>query len=119
MVMKTMGERVADAREANGWSQSELARRIGVKQQAIQQIESGETKRSRYLADIARETGFNLEWIVNGIGPERPDSFTPEERALVEKYRHMSEQDRKTLQEVGSALASKADAKEPVGNDRE
>lgn len=69
--MKTIGERVAYARESNGWNQTELARRVGLKPQAIQQIESGETKRSRYLPDIASATGFALKWIMTGEGIER------------------------------------------------
>lgn len=48
-------ERVIERREAKGINQSELARRVGVSSQAIQKIESGETKRSGYLVKIARE----------------------------------------------------------------
>ena len=69
--MKTIGARVAYARTAKQWSQSELARRIGVQPQAIQQIESNRTKRSRYLPDIAKVTGFELDWLLTGIGSPR------------------------------------------------
>jgi phage repressor protein C with HTH and peptisase S24 domain len=48
-------DRVIERREAKGITQSELARRVGVSAQAIQKIESGETKRSGYVVKIARE----------------------------------------------------------------
>lgn len=44
-------------------SQSEMARRLGVTQGAVQQIASGETKNSRLLPDIARELGVSLDWL--------------------------------------------------------
>ena len=74
--MSTIGDRVREAMEFAGLSQSELARRIGKKQQAIQQILSGTTQRSRYLPEIARETGCRLEWLLTGVGPKR--LFGPE-----------------------------------------
>ncbi len=40
-----IGERIALLREAKGWNQSELATRAGVTPSAINQIESGLTKR--------------------------------------------------------------------------
>ena len=69
--MSTIGERVREAMEVAGLSQSELARRIGKKQQAIQQILSGTTQRSRYLPEIARETRCSLDWLLTGVGPKR------------------------------------------------
>ena len=71
IAMKTIAERVTYAREQARLSQSELARRIGVKPQTIQQIESGETQKSRYLPDIAEETKFSYRWIKKGVGHER------------------------------------------------
>ena len=41
MPKTTVGERVAAARTLRGWSQSELARRVEVAPQTINQIESG------------------------------------------------------------------------------
>ena len=47
------GDQVRILRERKGWSQEDLAKAIGVSQAAIQKIESGDTKRSKYLTDIA------------------------------------------------------------------
>jgi transcriptional regulator with XRE-family HTH domain len=45
---------VARYRKERGLSQEELARRVGVRQNTIAAIESGLTKKSKYLPDIAR-----------------------------------------------------------------
>lgn len=42
-----------------------------VTQQGLHQIESGETKASAYIVQIAHVIGFNPAWLVSGEGPER------------------------------------------------
>jgi transcriptional regulator with XRE-family HTH domain len=41
-------------RVRRGWSQEDLAKRIGISQPAVKKIESGETKKSKWLAKIAQ-----------------------------------------------------------------
>lgn len=52
LLMKTLAEQVIEWRNATGLSQTELAEFMGVKQQAIQQLESGTTKRPKYLIEL-------------------------------------------------------------------
>jgi transcriptional regulator with XRE-family HTH domain len=47
-----IGDEIRAARERLGWSQAELARRVGVSQAAIGKIETGETTKSRWLPEI-------------------------------------------------------------------
>lgn len=54
MDMKISGEKVRLAREALGMNQTELAERVGMKQQSIVSIEAGDVKRPRKLREIAR-----------------------------------------------------------------
>lgn len=56
----TIGDQVRLAREAKGWSQSELAEKIGANQQTIGKIETGKIKRSSYLGLIERALGIDL-----------------------------------------------------------
>ena len=51
--MTSPGERIRQAREAKGLSQTDLARQVGVKQPSIQNIENGRTKDPRKLMEIA------------------------------------------------------------------
>jgi len=76
--MDTFATRLKYARERAGLSQSELARRIGIKPQSIQYIESGSTQKSRYTLEIANVLGVSVEWLVYGEG-----SSEPTENALI------------------------------------
>jgi len=48
----SLGEKIRRAREAKGWSQAELAKRVGISQPAIKKIEAGQTLKSRFLSDV-------------------------------------------------------------------
>jgi SOS-response transcriptional repressor LexA len=66
--MTTLSERLNRALELTGVSQSELARRIGIKQQSISQICSGKTARSRYTPQIAEALEISGKWLATGQG---------------------------------------------------
>lgn len=63
----SMSDRIREAREAKGLSQSELARRLGVTPQTVQQWEAAGTgpKRSR-LPDLGKELDVSPVWIEFG-----------------------------------------------------
>jgi transcriptional regulator with XRE-family HTH domain len=74
MQMTKLGDRLKIARERKGIkTQAELAKLIGVTQQTIQQIESGETQRTRYLDLIANALDVSRGWL---LGDENID-FAP------------------------------------------
>jgi transcriptional regulator with XRE-family HTH domain len=52
---KDIGQIVREKREERGLSQAKLAQLIGIKQQSIDAIEKGETRKSKHLIDIATE----------------------------------------------------------------
>jgi phage repressor protein C with HTH and peptisase S24 domain len=63
------GERIRQAREALGWSQDDLAKKVRISQPAIKKIEAGATRRSRYLPQIATL----LDLPINDLMPESDD----------------------------------------------
>ncbi|CAI8775069.1 MULTISPECIES: helix-turn-helix transcriptional regulator [Pseudomonas] len=63
---QTLGERLLLAREAASLSQADLAIRAGMEQTSISQIESGKTKRSSFLPELARACGVSAEWLAFG-----------------------------------------------------
>ncbi|MCS4510866.1 helix-turn-helix domain-containing protein [Xylophilus ampelinus] len=73
--MKTVGERIRQAREARGLSQGDLALRVGfAHQSAIGNLESRATGRGGFrLSEIARELSVSVEWLLNG--PDGPVPF--------------------------------------------
>jgi phage repressor protein C with HTH and peptisase S24 domain len=64
----TLGARVRQCRLSLNWSQAELARRIGVKQQSVDQLESGKVSRPRYIVELAEALNVPLEWLRHGKG---------------------------------------------------
>lgn len=66
----TFAERVKKARERAKLSQAELARRLGLKQQAIQYLEDrkNNARGSKHTAGIARECGVDPNWLSSGQG---------------------------------------------------
>jgi Zn-dependent peptidase ImmA (M78 family)/transcriptional regulator with XRE-family HTH domain len=67
------GDRVRQIRELRGYTQTELARRVGVRQSAIAQVESGLLVPSEAtLHAIALQLGFPLTFFQQGPAPEFP-----------------------------------------------
>jgi transcriptional regulator with XRE-family HTH domain len=70
----TLGSRVRERREARGWSQAELARRVSellrrrVTQVAIHHIESRGNVNPRFVVELASALGVPLEWLRTGRG---------------------------------------------------
>lgn len=62
----SLGERILSARECASLSQAELAKSLGVKQAAVSQLETGRTKRTAYLAEIARACRVDINWLAFG-----------------------------------------------------
>lgn len=58
------------ARDRAGLTQSELARRVGIKPQAIQAIESGRAKSTSHIIAISRELRCNPDWL-GGAGDKK------------------------------------------------
>ena len=52
--METISQRLKKKREELNLSQDQLAKLAGMRQQSIQAIEAGSTKRPRYLVELAR-----------------------------------------------------------------
>lgn len=59
-------ERLKLAREEAGYTQETLAARLGVKQQSVQQWESGKTRRPKCINELASLFGVSVDYILNG-----------------------------------------------------
>ncbi|MBK0000319.1 LexA family transcriptional regulator [Erwinia sp. S38] len=72
----TIAARVLAKRNELGLTQTELAERAGTTQQAIVQLESGKTKRPRYLPELAKALGCEIEWLLDGKDVVTGDNFS-------------------------------------------
>lgn len=70
----TLGDRLERLLQEKGWSQAELARRVGVSTQSIWKLVSGGATGSRHLHKIARELETTPEYLVGEISDPAPAS---------------------------------------------
>ncbi|MGE0668326.1 MAG: XRE family transcriptional regulator [Sphingomonadales bacterium] len=85
--MSELSERVAQAREARGWSQAELARRVSarrrargkgaVRQQSVNQLEQGGVDAPRYLLELAEALEVDVAWLSGHAGTAPPATARP------------------------------------------
>jgi len=68
----SLGDRISALLDEKGWSQAELARRVGVSTQSIWKLVKGEAAGSRNLHKIARELGTTAEFLTGEIDDPAP-----------------------------------------------
>lgn len=75
-----LGERIEERLHAKGWSQAELARRIGVKSTSIWKLVSGQSHGSKHLHAIARELETTPEYLLGETDDVSPASKITDRR---------------------------------------
>jgi transcriptional regulator with XRE-family HTH domain len=71
----TLSERAKDARKELGLSQQQVAKKAGVTQGTIGNIESGERKVPRELLAIAKALEVRPQWLKDGTGSRKADLY--------------------------------------------
>ncbi|WP_313684158.1 helix-turn-helix domain-containing protein [Pantoea sp.] len=64
--METLSDRLKQKRAELNLTQAQLAELAGTKQQTIQQVESGLTKRPRFLIELAIALKCDAHWLLYG-----------------------------------------------------
>lgn len=72
--METISQRIKQKREEMNLSQDQLAKLAGMRQQSLQAIESGATKRPRYLVELATALNCKPEWLLFGDSPNKSNA---------------------------------------------
>lgn len=106
------GERIDELLGERGISQSELARRVGLRQSTINYLVSGRSQGSKHLHKIARELGTTAEYLMGETDDPEPDApagnvvmLDSEARELLRLIERMSAADRRTLVQVARSMA--------------
>ena len=69
----SLSERIEKLLLEKGWSQAELARRVGIKSTSIWKLVSGQSQGSKHLHSIAKELGTTPEFLLGETDdPRRP-----------------------------------------------
>lgn len=110
--------RLQSLMDANGLSQSGLARRVGVTQATIYKLLSGVSVTSRHLPKIARALGTTAAYLEGEIDdPDAGAPTTPEltwaERDLLERVRRLSGRDFALLLQLTNRLLESAEGATP------
>jgi transcriptional regulator with XRE-family HTH domain len=104
-----IGPRIAQLREEAGWTQAELAKRIGTSQSAVSQIEKGiKTPSFSTIRQVADALGVTPGYVIGG----EVESLTPEEEIHFRQYRSLPPQAREELQTYLQFLRTKHGASE-------
>lgn len=102
-----IGERIRALRLGLGLNQAELARRIGIKQPSLWDIEAGETKslRADTLMRLAQALDTNPVYLWTGRGsPVAHIDPNIEEAEVVAVYRRMTPHNRSIWVQMGNGL---------------
>ena len=86
----TPGERIRAMRETKGMNQTQLAKKAGIEQPSLSQIETGDTRtlRGKTLMGLAKALEVNPQWILTGRDSlVEPQTLTVEETELLALYR--------------------------------
>lgn len=109
-----IGHVIKQLREKNGWSQEELAHRVGMSTANLSRIESGRHGVGAELTGmLANEFGmrvFELYALAEGVVPEKFSgqfgvALGKDEEALIGAYRRMSRDRQQTLRATAEFFA--------------
>ena len=108
---RTMGHRIKLARQHIGMSQEELANRMGVRRQSVQQWESEETgPRHKRLAELAKVLRVDQMWLVMGETDDHMEDEVLgvlgfEERKLVKLFRQLPIEQQLLLSDIANSMS--------------
>lgn len=107
--MASLGEKIKALRLAHGWSQPELAKKVGISQPSLHNIESGKTRtiRGATLAGLCRVLNVTPE-VLLGNKRSVSEEAVLHEAEVVALWRSMSEDARAHVLAVARALARKS-----------
>lgn len=103
--------RLVEAMAEREFDQSSLARAVGCTPGAINQIVSGNVRRSRFTPEIAFQLGVSYDWLTGQSDDKYPTgrsnaTIAADERELLEDLRSMRHRDRTAVLRIASALRS-------------
>ncbi|MGC0152383.1 helix-turn-helix domain-containing protein [Chromobacterium vaccinii] len=97
--MESLGTRLKTERLARRWTQRELARRACIGPSTIVSIESGRSRSTTKLVDIARALNLNPIYLETGKGPRTPPA-PADETSLESLAAHLATRSDEELAEL-------------------
>ena len=111
--LDTLAERLRIRRKKVGWTQEQLAQKVGSSQAVIQKIENGKSLRPRKIDRIAEVLGTTPAWLM--FGDDGVNSLGQEAIELARAWSKLSEPHRsahkRAIMERASSMMGEADQK--------
>ena len=103
----TLGDRITAAREAQGLSQAEFARKLGVKLKTVQNWEDDRTEpRANKAQMVSGVLGVSVSWLLIGEGdgiPEPSEATVPEGvKDVLDELRQLQSDMTQQVRRIGS-----------------
>ncbi len=93
-----LGARLRKRRKELGWTQTELAEKVGTSQAVIQKIENGKSLRPRILEELAAALGVKPAWLMFGV--EEAGELSDEAIELARAWARLKEPHRTAMREA-------------------
>jgi transcriptional regulator with XRE-family HTH domain len=105
--LQDIGARIAAARRERGWTQGELAEKVGVSRSAVAQWETGRAGQVTVnLSRIAAVLEVGVEHLMNGDNKRAPvQAINAEETAMLRLFRACTANDRQILLQTARRLS--------------
>lgn len=103
----TFGDRVVGARDAMGWSQKQLAKRLGVKLKTVGSWENDLSEpRANKLQMLAGILNVSLMWLLTGEGegvtdPQENQALPADVKNLLTEMRHLRSRMKENVDQLG------------------
>ena len=93
-----LGARMRKRRKDLGWTQTELAEKVGTSQAVIQKIENGKSLRPRILEQLARSLDVKPAWLMFGV--EEAGELSDDAIELARAWARLKEPHRSAMREA-------------------
>ncbi|WP_367576079.1 helix-turn-helix domain-containing protein [Noviherbaspirillum album] len=80
--MASIGDRIKQVRLQRGMRQGELARRVGVSQATLSQLESNGSQSTKVVAKLAAVLGVSAYWLSEGRGDPQTGVSAPAQQPV-------------------------------------
>jgi len=108
-----IGQRLAERMQIAQLSQAELARRVGMSQQAVGKLVNGESRSSPNLHKIARELGTTPAYLAGetddpDAGAPSPPTLSAAERELLDCFKALELDEQRSLLHVARSMSGRS-----------
>ena len=106
-----IGERIKTLRKEKGWSQGELAKKVGADARQISRYENGHiTPSADVLIKLAVTLDVSVDYILFENIPRRPLKTESEDQIIIQRLQelqHLSEEDKASIIHILDALVAR------------